>query len=145
MSGRENATVLKLGRDIAILTVCTGLLLAGGLGWLAIRGQLADWPVVPVAGLVCWLGVVGGLVVTALASRSGNALAGALGGMLIRFGLPLGVGVGLSQSQHWLGEQGVFGFILVNYLTLLPIETWLSLPYAQQAKRESITGTSKEA
>jgi len=142
MSGRETAAVAKLGRDVAILTICTGLLMSAGLGWLAVNGRVAAWPIVPVAGGVCWLGVVGGLAVMALANRSGNGIAGVLAGMLIRFGLPLGVGIGLSQSRHWLGEQGVFGLILVNYLVLLPIETWLSLSYVQPATVQSATGQS---
>jgi hypothetical protein len=124
-----------LMRGVAGLTACTLLLMAGGMVWLAARGALDAWPAVVVAGLVCWAGVVGGLVIAALASRSGNGIGGVLGGMLVRFGLPLGVGVGLTQAQHSLADQGVFSFILVNYLTLLPIETWLSLPYANAAQR----------
>lgn len=124
-----------LVRGVAGLTACTLLLIGGGMGWLALRGELASWPAVLAAGLVCWVGVVGGLVIAALASRSGNGIGGVLSGMLVRFGLPLGVGVGLTQTQHWLADQGVFSFILVNYLTLLPIETWLSLPYANATQR----------
>lgn len=133
----EPARRASLGRDTLLLSLLTALLVGGGIAWLALRGNLVAWPAVLVAGLVCWLGVVGSLVVTAVGSRAGNSVGAILGGMLVRFGLPLGVGIGLTQSQHWLGQQGVFGFILVNYLTLLPIETWLSLPYGQQAKQQA--------
>jgi len=123
-----------LVRGIGILSVVAGMLVAGGLFWLAMRGASDRWPAVLVAGVVCWLAAVGGLVISALASQSSSPLAGILGGMFVRFGLPLGVGVVLTQSAHPLAAQGVFGFILVFYLTLLPIETWLSLPFAQSAK-----------
>lgn len=126
----------KLGRGILLLSGCALLLGCGEAGWLAVRGSIASWPAVVVAGFVCWLGVVGGLAIAFLASRSGQGVNGVLGGMAIRFGLPLGVGVGLMQAKHWLADHGVFGFILVNYLTLLPIETWLSLPYATSAVRQ---------
>lgn len=147
MSPSETSPVISLGRGIALLTGCTALLVVGGLGWLAVQGSLSNWPAVLVAGAVCWVGVIGGLVIAALFSRGGNPIAGVMGGMLIRFGLPLCVGVGLSQSRHWLGEQGVFSLILVNYLALLPIETWLSLPYAQSGPKQPMVGqqaTSKE-
>lgn len=123
-------------RGVGILSAVAIALLAGAIGWLAVTDRLVSWPAAAVAILVCWSAVVGGLLVAALASRSANPVAGVLGGMLIRFGLPLGVGVALTQSGHWLATQGAFTFILVFYLALLPIETWLSLPFAQAAKRQ---------
>ena len=125
------ATHLTLTARLAILTAVAVSLPAATAGWLIAAGGSQRIGAVLVAALVCWLAAAGALVTTLLAGSS-RPLVGALGGMLIRFGLPLGVGTGLTVARHELAVQGVFSFIVGYYLLLLPVETWLSLPSANK-------------
>lgn len=87
-----------------------------------------------VAAVICLIGATGALLLTALLRGSSYAIHGLLGGMLLRLGLPLGVGVVLSSRGGDLARAGVFGLILLFYLLTLVVETLLSLKFVNRPR-----------
>jgi hypothetical protein len=88
-----------------------------------------------VAGLVCFASAAAALVLTAQSSgKPHTAVNGLLLAMLLRMGVPLGVGISLQSAQGRLADGGVFGLIVVFYLVTLVVETILSLRFVQNAQ-----------
>jgi len=87
-----------------------------------------------VAGAVCGLSGNLALVITFLGQRTGNPIAGLLGGMLFRLGLPLATGLAVNSLGGPLAAAGCFGMIVAVYLVALPVETALSLRFIPKSK-----------
>ncbi len=111
-------------------TLLLSLLLAGVLtlilplvAWYghARHGQLGVVAAVVAAGVCLFAGGLA-LAVTHVFSSIGQAMNGLLLSMLIRSGVPLLAGLGLSQSGPLAGS-GVFGMMVINYLVMLMVET----------------------
>ncbi len=79
------------------------------------------------AGVVCWMGAVLALTLTALFRGTPMAIHGTLLSMIFRVGLPMLAGISLSNMGGTLAEGGVFGLIVGYYLAGLVVETLLSL------------------
>lgn len=80
-----------------------------------------------IAVLVCYGAAASALALAGLARGPNAALVSLAGGMFLRMGLPLGLGVYLMRNSADLAAAGLFGFIVVAYLTVLAVETVLSL------------------
>lgn len=119
---------------VRIRLVCGLLLLAGALlalfplvawyhfpqhGWLSVQAAA-------VAGAICGVSASAALLITALFPTQ-QAVQGLLLSMLIRMGLPLGLGLLLSETNEPLARANVFGMIVINYLLALALETVLAV------------------
>lgn len=80
-----------------------------------------------IAAGVCYAAAAMALAIACFARGPNAALQSLVGGMLLRMGVPLGVGVYLMRNSADLAAAGLFGFIVVAYLTMLAVETVLSL------------------
>jgi hypothetical protein len=92
-----------------------------------------------VAAVVCWVGCTLALACSALLQRT-QPVAGVLGGMFFRLGVPLVLGLALQYNHAELARAGVFGTILVYYFLSLVVETILSIrliPSPQQIFKAS--------
>jgi hypothetical protein len=119
--------------SILALAIAATLGVAGGVAWSR-SGEMGLAAAIVAAG-VCWVGAALSFVLVEWFRRSGNPVAGVLGGMLIRLGLPLAVGVALSEAGGPLADAGVFGLIVVFYLVALVVETLLLVRALQQPRR----------
>lgn len=90
-----------------------------------------------VAAGVCWFGATGALLSTAFLRGSQFALHGLFGGMILRLGLPLALGMFLSSRGGGLAKAGVFGLIVMFYLLTLVVETLLSLRFVNQPQKSA--------
>lgn len=119
--------------------------LASTLGWLT-AALLAVFPLfawvgqqrhgawglitAAVAGGICWLAGAVALTCVRL-TRDTAPLAGLLGSIFFRMGLPLVAGVVLQSTHAQLAAAGIFGNILLYYLITLVVETTLSVRLIQ--------------
>lgn len=110
-----------------VLTTVT-LLACPAFAVVGYRGH--GWAGVAAAGVAagtCWGGALIALVLTALLRRQTQAVAGILGGMFFRLGLPLGIGLWLHEQRGPLSEAGVVGMIVAFYFVTLSAETVLAV------------------
>jgi hypothetical protein len=84
---------------------------------------------------VCWASAAVAFVLVAWFRRKGNPVAGILGGMIVRLGAPMAVGVASSEAGGPLADAGVFGLIVVFYLVALAVETLLLVRALQEPRR----------
>lgn len=122
----EPLPVRQLAVSVAILTVA----LAAAYPLFAAYGyhRHGTWGVVAasVAGLICWASCSLALACVALLQRT-QPIAGILGSMIFRMGVPLVFGIALQQGHDQLAAAGIFGTVLLYYLLSLVVETLLSL------------------
>lgn len=97
-----------------------------------------------IAGLVCWVAASLALTLAFFGQRLGFGLESLLGGIALRTGLPLAVGVLLHKQAGPLAEAGVFVMILILYLCSLLAETLLALRFIP-ASRGRMGGTTSQA
>ncbi len=93
------------------------------------------WGAAALAAAICWFAAALALVLFHLFQRAGNPLSGALVGMLVRFGIPLGAGLVATVAGGPLREGGFIEFILVFYFVGLATETVLSLAMSRLKTR----------
>jgi hypothetical protein len=124
----------------AVLTVATAAAAWWGWSRAGSSGVLAA----AIAGGVCWLSSALALTISFLGQRFEQPIAGILGGMIFRLGLPLATGLAISSLGGPIAAAGCFGMIVALYLVALPIETLLSLKFVPQSKSKTQTavGTS---
>jgi len=60
-----------------------------------------------------------------------------LAAMLIRMGLPLGVGLALHRQGGPLADAGVFGLVVIFYLVMLVTEAYLSVRLVKQSTEKT--------
>jgi hypothetical protein len=109
-------------------------------GWFGYHRH-GEWGLIAaaVAASVCWFGCTMALFCAAFLQRT-QPVAGLLGGMLFRLGVPLVLGLVLQHNHEPLAQAGIFGTILLYYLLSLVVETVLSirmLPAQQQIFKAS--------
>ena len=90
-----------------------------------------------IALAVCWLSASLALICVFLGQEIKNPIAGILGGMIVRMGLPLAVGFAIQRSYGPLADAGCFLMILGLYLVALVVETWLSLRLVRRDQAKS--------
>jgi hypothetical protein len=98
-----------------------------------IRAIASDEAVVAgVAAGVCW--VAGGLAlgVTFMGALAERAVAGALGGILFRTGIPL-LALAVGSQVPWLARHGFAGRVVVYFLLSLTVETILAVWLARRS------------
>ena len=100
-----------------------------------------SWGVVAamVAATICWVSCSLALACVALFQRT-QPVAGILGSMLFRMGIPLILGVALQHNHEQLAAAGIFGTVLLYYLLSLVVETLLSvrlIPSSPQISKAS--------
>ncbi len=118
---------LNLSSCVLWLTVAMGGVLplaAGGAYALYGRNGLAA---AGVAFAVCWVAGVLALAITRFSRDPQRAMAGLVLAMLVRMGLPLAAGLTLGRGGGPLAEGGVFGLIVLFFLVMLTVETFLSV------------------
>lgn len=132
---RQSGSLASLLAGCALLAAAL-LPLAAGIAWFAYgRSGWTGVAAAALAGVVCWVSACLALVAGFCGQELGNPVAGILGGMLFRLGLPLATGV-LIQAKHApLAQAGCFTMILGLYLVALVIETLLSLRFVPQSTR----------
>lgn len=97
------------------------------------------------AGGLCYSGAVTALMVTRLFARIPGPQAFMIGfglSMLLRLGIPLGIGIPLHLLGGSLAEGGILYYLLVFYPITLAGETVLALPAPPEAanKRDQAEG-----
>jgi hypothetical protein len=90
-----------------------------------------------VAGCVCAGGAAAALLLTAHFTGTPQALAGVLGGTLLRTMVPLASAVAVSQFSPTLARAGVFGQFVILFLVALAVETYLSVAIVNASSRDS--------
>ena len=78
------------------------------------------------AAVVCWLSSGMALGVTFAGALAGKAIAGALGGIVFRTGLPL-LAMAVGSLIPWLARSGFPGRIVTYFLVSLAVETILAV------------------
>jgi len=78
------------------------------------------------AASVCWVAGASALACVRLTTDT-NPVAGVLGSMVFRMGLPLASGLVLQQTHEPLASVNIFGTVLLYYLITLAVETILSV------------------
>jgi hypothetical protein len=84
------------------------------------------------AAVVCWLSSGMALGVTFVGAQSGRAIAGALGGILFRTGLPL-LAMAVGFLIPWLARSGFSGRVVTYFLVSLTAETILAVWVARHS------------
>jgi hypothetical protein len=122
----EPLPVRQLALSVAILTA----VLAAAFPLFAVYGyhRHGSWGLIAaiVAALVCWASCSLALACVAFLQRT-QPVAGILGSMIFRMGVPLVLGIALQQNHEQLAAAGIFGTILLYYLLSLIVETLLSV------------------
>lgn len=114
------------------LVVVMALPLMAGIAWRLqeMRGVIAAIA----AATICWICSTVALVLTARSRGPNMGLKGLLFGMVFQMGVPLMIGIILSQSGGPLAAGGVFGWIVVFHLLTLTAKTILVLPLLNPRK-----------
>jgi hypothetical protein len=84
------------------------------------------------AAVVCWLSSGMALGVTFMGAQAGRAIAGALGGIIFRTGLPL-LAMAVGSQIPWLARSGFPGRVVPYFLVSLTAETILAVWVAQRS------------
>ena len=84
------------------------------------------------AAVVCWLSSGMALGVTFAGALAGRAIAGALGGIVFRTGLPL-LAMAVGSLIPWLARSGFPGRIVAYFLVSLTAETILAVWVARSS------------
>ena len=92
----------------------------------------AEARVAGMAAVVCWLSSGLALVVTFMGALAGRAVAGALGGMIFRTGLPL-MAMALGSVIPSLAGNGFSGRVVAYFLVSLTAETILAVWVARHS------------
>ncbi len=90
------------------------------------------------SGLICLLPACLALYVTATTAGSPNALAGTFFGIFLRTVVPFAVSLMLVQISKPLADAGLFGLVLINYLVVLAVETFLAVRIVQSGRSASM-------
>ena len=115
--------------------------LAAVLGAFAFaRSGLIGLGAAAIAGAVCWLSASLALTAVYLGQEIRNPIAGILGGMIFRMGLPLAVVLAIQRAQGPLADAGFLWMILGLYAVALVVETWLSLRLVQHLHPKTAVG-----
>jgi len=135
--------VNERGSLIALLASCAILMavlapLAAVFGSIAFfrSGSVGIGAAVIALG-VCWLSASLALSCVYVGQEIKNPIAGILGGMIVRMGLPLAFGLAIQRSPGPLADAGCFLMILGLYLVALVVETWLSLRLVRRDQPKS--------
>ena len=107
------------------------------------RSGLAGILAALLAGGVCCVGALAGLLMAGRLGLGAHAVTGILLGMMLRMGIPLGACLVLLALGGPLVEAGALVMILVYYLLTLLAETWFLLRLtAAQARDKSVSKVS---
>ena len=114
------------------------LLCLGSVGAAALLAPLAGWMAgskgllaLAVATAACLAGAVGGEIAGAIFVKRSEALFRLLVGMLLRLAVPLAVLVVLVMRAHELVAAGAAYYLIVQYMVVLAVESWLAVRQAQ--------------
>lgn len=98
------------------------------IGWVAFgRYGLPGLISSIAAAVVCGLAGVAALAVTARFKNTPNAVSGLFLSIMLRTFVPLLAALILSSSSSLFAKGGVFGQIVVFYLLMLPVETYVAV------------------
>jgi hypothetical protein len=134
------------GSLTSLLLACAALAavlipLAAVLGAFAFaRSGLIGLGAAAIAAAVCWIAASLALTAVYLGQEIKNPIAGILGGMIFRMGLPLVVILAIQRAQGPLADAGCLWMILGLYAVALVVETWLSLQLVQRLHPKTAIG-----
>ena len=135
----------KRGSLLSLLAACAILAavlapLVGGLAWFAYgrSGQIGALAALT-AGGVCFASASLALSTMFVCQRVGSPMAGILGSIAFRMGLPLAAGLAIDRLNQPLSEAGCFAMILGLYLVTLVVETMVSLNFVPQPRPKSVS------
>ena len=128
------AFVTKVMKYLVMLNLCLALASLAGSAWMSrtvgSQAYVAGAVAMAVVGLAASMALLLSFM-QSLQKNSDNAVSGVLLAMLIRMGLPLAVMAMMQQTNSPLVGAGFMGLLVLNYLVALPLETWMSLQFAQ--------------
>jgi hypothetical protein len=130
----RRGSVASLLASCALLAVVLAAATAGAAWWASSRSGSSGAYAALLAGGVCLTSSTLALTISFLGQRFDQPIAGVLGGMIFRLGLPLAAGLAIQSSGGPLAAAGCFGMIVALYLVALPVETLLSLKFVPQTK-----------
>ncbi len=128
------------------MAVITGVMLIAFVGLASLGWSRFGSPglvAAVVACGVCWVSGLIALSAALLFRDSQQATQGLLFGMLFRMGLPLAVGLGLTQSRSELLKAGVMGMLVGVYLVGLFVETLLTWWIVESSAGAKSSGMAK--
>jgi hypothetical protein len=137
---QPGVAIERRGSVASLLASCAllGLVLAAASAsvawWASSRSGSSGAYAALLAGGVCLISSTLALTISFLGQRFDQPIAGILGGMLFRLGLPLATGLAIQSLGGPLATAGCFGMIVALYLVALPVETLLSLKFVPQTK-----------
>lgn len=115
---------------VTVVFLCVSCFSYPRLGWL---GVLAAG----VSGLVCWLAASAALFATTFTAGSPHALSGTFLSIMLRTAVPFLVSLILIQTSKPLADAGLFGMMVLNYLVVLAVETFLAVRVIQAGQSAS--------
>ena len=124
------ASCAVLAAVLAPLAAAIAWFAFGRSGWIGVAAAA-------IAGVVCWLSASLALAAVYLGQKLNNPIAGIIGAMFFRMGLPLAVGLAINQWHAPLAQAGCFLMILGLYLVALVVETILSLQFVPPAMQKA--------
>ncbi|MEX1097866.1 MAG: hypothetical protein WED34_17610 [Planctomycetales bacterium] len=141
MSGRTN-NVLRRLLPQGPAAACFALVALVAVAWLLAavpayrQAGRAGLLAAGIAAGVCLLSSMAALLVTNRFAGTPSAISGALGSILLRTIVPLGVTLFLVDASPVLAEAGLFGLTVVFYLLTLAGETLLAVRIVNAASRK---------
>lgn len=135
--GRLSAHVSRLSTAarLAWLNGVLMIVLIAGLAIAGLNGGAANYTAVLTAALVCTLSANAALVLAVRWHGTTHGVAGTLAGSLVGMFPPLAIGFALHQQGGELARAGVFGWIVVFYLSALIVKTLLVAPASAAASK----------
>lgn len=115
-----------------VLLVATAIVAAVAFERYGVAGIVGS----VIAGCVCLAGSSAALLATSHFTGTPNAVAGLLGGTLLRTMVPLASAVAVSQVSPRLAQAGVFGQFVILFLVALAVETCLSVAIVNASSRD---------
>jgi hypothetical protein len=130
----RRGSVASLLASCALLALVLAAATAATAWWGSSRTGSSGAYAALLAGGVCLTSSTLALTISFLGQRFDQPIAGTLGGMIFRLGLPLATGLAIQSLGGPLAAAGCFGMIVALYLVALPVETLLSLKFVPQTK-----------
>ena len=89
------------------------------------------------ATAVCWSSSVAALCLTYRTTGSPNALAGVMGGIMLRTGIPMAFGIIGSSANSQLANAGLLGMTMLMFLLSLAVETLMAVGIVTASQKNS--------
>ncbi|HEX4132958.1 MAG TPA: hypothetical protein VHZ24_23195 [Pirellulales bacterium] len=110
----------------------------GSAAWASLTGTAERLPAIALAAAICTASSCAALAITAWYQNTLNAIAGVLGGTLVRMCIPLLAGAASAAQRGVLWQAGFLGQLVWFFLVSLTIETALLLRLLRPATTNGV-------